>query len=207
VKIFDISRSLSEDMLVYPGDIHPTFHQEDRGQYLISDLHLSTHTGTHIDAPVHYLKTGVTIDAVPLSHLMGKCRVLDVSGAGNNITADCLNGRLDDICRVLLKTSYSGNDRFEEIYPCLAPDAAHVIAERGMKCIGIDTPSIESYSGDGAVHRTLLSCNCIIIELLDLSRIDEGDYDMAALPLRLKGLDGSPARVVLMERTGDCSWI
>jgi arylformamidase len=78
-----------------------------------------------------------------------------------------------------------------------------MIAELGMKCVGIDTPSIESYTGDGNVHRTILSCNCIIIELLDLSYIKKGDYDMVALPLRLKGLDGSPARVVLMESNGD----
>jgi arylformamidase len=203
VKIFDISRSLSEDMFVFPGDIHPTFHQEDRGHYLISELHLSTHTGTHIDAPVHYLKTGGTIDTVPLSHLIGKCRVLDVSEAGNTITVNYLNGRLDGVSRLLLKTSYSGTDRFEEIYPCLAPDAAHMIASIGMKCVGIDTPSIESYCGDGDVHRKLLSWNCIIIELIDLSHIKEGDYEMVALPLRLKGLDGSPARVVLIERDGD----
>ncbi len=200
VKIFDISRSLSENMLVYPGDTHPIFIQEDRGQYLISDLHLSTHTGTHIDAPVHYLKTGDTIDTIPLSYLIGKCRVLDVSGAGNRITANHLKGRLDGVSRVLLKTSFSGIDRFEENYPALAPDAAYAIAALGMKCVGIDTPSIESYGCEGVVHRILLSCDCIIVELLDLSHIEEGDYYMVALPLRLKGLDGSPARVVLMEK-------
>lgn len=203
MKIYDVSRSLSVDTLVYPGDIHPTFRQEDRGQYLISELRLSTHTGTHIDAPVHYLKTGLTIDTVPLSWLIGKCRVLDMSGAGHTITADHLKGRLDGVSRFLLKTSFSGTDRFEENYPSLSPDAAHMIAELGMKCVGIDTPSIESYTGDGNVHRTILSCNCIIIELLDLSYIKKGDYDMVALPLRLKGLDGSPARVVLMESNGD----
>lgn len=200
MKIFDVSCSLSEDMLVFPGDIHPRFCQEDRGHYLISELHLSTHTGTHIDAPVHYLKTGSTIDTIPLSHLIGKCRVLDVSGAGNSITVDHLNSRLDGVSRLLLKTSYSGTDCFEETYPCLVLDAARKIAALGIKCVGIDSPSIESFGGDGAVHRTLLSCNCIIIELLDLSYIEEGNYDMVALPLRLKGLDGSPARVVLMER-------
>jgi arylformamidase len=203
VKIFDISRPLCDDILVFPGDIHPTFHQEDRGQYLISDMHLSTHTGTHIDAPVHYLKTGDTIDTIPLSSLIGKCRVLDVAGAGKSITADHLRGKLDGVSRFLLKTSFSGTDRFDEIYPYLAPDAAHMVAARGMKCIGIDTPSIESFNGDGSVHRILLSCDCIIVELLDLSNIEEGDYEMVALPLRLKGLDGSPARVVLMESDGD----
>ncbi len=200
VKIFDISRTLSENILVYPGDIHPTFIQEDRGQYLISDLRLSSHTGTHIDAPVHYLKTGNTIDTIPLSHLIGKCRVLDVSSAGNSITANHLKGRLDGVSRVLLKTSFSGIDLFDPDYPALAPDAACAISACGMRCVGIDTPSIESYHSDGTIHRTLLSCGCIIIELLDLSHIVEGDYDLVALPLRLKGLEGSPARVVLMER-------
>ena len=203
VKIFDITRPLSEDILVYPGDIHPAFHQEDRGQYLISDLHMSTHNGTHIDAPVHYLKTGNTIDTVPLSHLIGKCRVLDVSDKGRMITANHLEGRLNGISRLLLKTSFSGVDLFDPDYPALAPEAAYAISACGIKCVGIDTPSIESYHCDGTIHRTLLSRGCIIIELLDLSHIVEGDYDMVALPLRLKGLDGSPARVVLIERDGD----
>ena len=203
MKIFDITRPLSEDVLTYPGDIPPTFHQENRGQYLVSDLHLSSHTGTHIDAPSHYLKTGDTIDTVPLSCLIGRCRVLDVTWAGITITADHLEGRLDGVSRILLKTSFSTTDRFNEIYPALTLGAAHMITACGINCVGIDTPSIESYSCDGSVHRKLLSCNCIIIELLDLSDVEEGDYDMVALPLRLKGLDGSPARVVLMERNGE----
>jgi arylformamidase len=69
-----------------------------------------------------------------------------------------------------------------------------------MNCVGIDIPSVESYGCDGSVHRKLLSCNCIIIEPLDLSNVEVGDYDMVALPLRLKGLDGFPARVVLLDR-------
>jgi arylformamidase len=129
--------------------------------------------------------------------------VLDVTWAGTTITADHLEGRLDGVSRFLLKTSFSGTDRFNEIYPALALDAAHMITARKMNCVGIDTPSIESYGCDGSVHRKLLSCRCIIIELLDLSDVQEGDYDMVALPLRLKGLDGSPARVVLIERNGE----
>jgi arylformamidase len=203
VKIFDISRPISENMLVFPGDIQPTFLQEDRGQYLISDLHLSTHTGTHIDAPAHYLKTGNTIDAIPLSHVIGTCRVLDVTGAGKNINARHLKGRLEGASRFLLKTSFSGTAQFEEDYPALTLSAARMIAANRMKCIGTDSPSIESFSGDGSVHRIILSCNCIIIELIDLSNVEEGDYDMVALPLRLKGLDGSPARVVLIEKDED----
>ncbi len=202
MKIIDITRPLSEDILVYPGDIAPVFSQADRGNYLITDLHLSTHTGTHIDAPAHYLKKGDTIDTIPLSHLIGKCRVLDLTRAGTSITANHLKGKLDGTDRVLLKTSFSGSDRFEEIYPCLTADAARLITAGNMKCAGIDSPSIESYACDGTVHRELLSHGCIIIELLDLSDVGEGDYEMVALPLRFTGLDGSPARVVLMNNKG-----
>jgi len=202
VNIIDVTRPLSEDTLVYPGDCHPAFRQVDHGKYLITDLHLSTHTGTHIDAPVHYLKTGDTIDTIPLSHVMGTCRVLDVTHAGTSITADHLRGRLDGIGRLLLKTSFSGTDRFDENYPSLAADAARLITGCDMKCVGIDSPSIESYECDGTVHRELLSHGCIIIELLDLSNVEEGDYYMVALPLRFTGLDGSPARVVLIDNKG-----
>ena len=197
--LIDVTRAISPGMLVYPGDMRPAFVQEDRGNYLISDIRLSTHTGTHIDAPVHYLKTGDTIDTIPLSHLVGRCRVLDVRGAGSTITADHLRGRIGGVDRVLLKTTFSGVETFTPDYPCLTADAAGFITGNGIRCIGIDSPSIESYNGNGAVHRDLLGHGCIIIELLDLSSVVEGDYDMAALPLRLTGLDGSPARVILFS--------
>jgi arylformamidase len=202
MKIIDITRPLSENILVYPGDSAPVFRQEDRGRYLITDLHLSTHTGTHIDAPAHYLKTGDTIDTISLSHIMGTCRVLDVTHTGTSISVNHLMGRLDDVERLLLKTSFSGTDQFNEDYPSLTADAARFITSCNMKCVGIDSPSIESYDCDGTVHIELLSHGCIIIELLDLSNVEEGDYYLVALPLRFTGLDGSPARVVLIENNG-----
>jgi arylformamidase len=199
MEIFDITRSLSAETLVYPGDVKPSFTQRDEGKYLISDLHMSTHTGTHIDAPVHYLKSGDTIDTIPLINLIGRCRVVDVSGAGSTITAEHLAGKTDNTPRLLLKTLFSGHNQFIENYPSLSFDAARLITGKGICCVGIDSPSIESYLCDGSVHRELLGKGCIIIELLDLSAVPEGDYDMIALPLRLEGLDGSPARVVLIK--------
>lgn len=200
MKITDVTRPLTKGMLVYPGDIIPSFSQADHGQYLISDLHLSSHTGTHIDAPSHYLKSGDTIDTVPLSHIIGRCRVIDMSATrSTSITADDLDGKLRGITRLLLKTWFSSRDTFCTDYPSLTHDAACCITNSGIKCVGIDSPSIESYNGDGAVHRRLLESRCIIIELLDLSDVSEGDYEMIALPLRLTGLDGSPARVILMK--------
>lgn len=197
MRFIDVTRPLCPGMLVYPGDTPPAFLPENHGQYLLSDIRMSTHTGTHIDAPVHYLQHGDTIDTIPLAHLIGRCRVLDVRGAGSTITADHIRGRTGGVERLLLKTSFSGTDQFTEDYPCLTADAARFLTANGIQCVGIDSPSIESFNGDGTVHRELLGHGCIIIELLDLAAVSGGDYNMVALPLRLAGLDGSPARVVL----------
>ena len=83
MKIIDVTRPLMNGMLVYPGDRIPSFSQVDHGRYLISDLHMSSHTGTHIDAPAHYLKSGETIDTIPLRHIIGRCRVIDMRVLGD----------------------------------------------------------------------------------------------------------------------------
>lgn len=200
MNVIDVTRPLSGGVLIYPGDKTPSFRQTDNGRYLISDLHMSSHTGTHIDAPSHYLKEGQTIDAIPLSHLLGRCRVIDLSRTGKTrITSDDLEDKIRGAERLLLKTWFSGKDSFIEDYPCLDIAAASLITGSGIACVGIDSPSIESFNCDGSVHCKLLSHGCIIIELLDLSGVPEGDYEMAALPLRLTGLDGSPARVILRK--------
>ncbi|MDD1716487.1 MAG: cyclase family protein, partial [Methanolinea sp.] len=111
-----------------------------------------------------------------------------------------LSGYLEETDRILLKTPFSKKVEFEEEYPGLSPDAAVAIADAGMLCVGIDSPSIEPFSGDGQVHRTLLSHGVVIIELLDLAAVPPGEYWMVALPLRMEGLDGSPCRVMLKEK-------
>jgi len=200
MKIIDITRPLSSTTPAYPGDAPSQFSQRDAGLYLVSELRMSSHSGTHIDAPVHYLKTGNTIDTVPLDHLIGPCRVIDVTGAGNAITAAALRGKLGTAKRILLKTAFSRETQFREDYPHLTKDAADLLIENGVLCVGIDSFSIEESACDGSVHRTLLGGGCLVIELLDLSCADDGEYDMVALPLRLAGLDGAPARVVLIQK-------
>jgi arylformamidase len=197
MKWYDVTRPLAAGMLVYPGDTAPSFDQKDQGKYLISDLHLSTHTGTHIDAPVHYLKTGGTVDTIPLEYLIGPCRVIDIRSGNSLISRKQLVGQLGKEKRILIRTAYSGKNTFERDYPSLSLEAAEYLISCGIVCVGIDSPSIESYTGDGSVHRHLLRNNCTIIELLDLNGVPEGVCDMIALPLRLAGLDGSPARVIL----------
>ena len=200
MKIIDITRPLSAGTVSYPGDTPPQFSQRDAGLYLISDLSMNSHSGTHIDAPVHYLKTGDTIDTVPLDHLIGPCQVIDITAAGSAITAEALRGRIGNAKRILLKTAFSRETEFKEDYPHLTRDAAELLVENGVLCVGIDSFSIEAFVCDGSVHRTLLGNGCLIVELLDLSGVGGGEYDLAALPLRLAGLDGAPARVVLIQK-------
>ena len=197
--VHDITRPLGENVPLYPGDGKPVFRRRERDGYTCTDLQLTTHTGTHLDAPSHYLSGGTTVDRIPFQRLMGKVRVLEMEDAGDAIPAGALSGKLQGVKRVLLRTRASGAHSFGPEFPHLTIDAARFLTGAGTFIVGIDSPSIEAPGGDGSVHRELLGRGISILELLDLSGIAEGDYFMVALPLRLEGLDGSPARVILME--------
>jgi arylformamidase len=196
---YDVTHELSEETPVYPGDIEPRFFPEDCGQYLLTGLRLSTHSGTHIDAPSHYLKNDESIDRIPVASLIGPCRVLDLSDVTGEISGDDLNGRIDGAARILLKTGCNFCGRFDPGYTSLGISAAKIIIAKEIIAVGIDSPSIEKFHGTGDVHRELLGKGIVVIEFLDLERVPEGDYQMIALPLRLRGLDGSPARVILCD--------
>jgi arylformamidase len=197
--VLDITRPLGREVPLYPGDTRPVFRSRVQDGYTCTDLSLTTHTGTHLDAPSHYLPGGMTVDRIPPERLMGKARVLDMGGAGNAITAEALSGRLPKGETVLLRTRASDTGSFGPEFPHLTLDAARLIAGARPPVVGIDSPSIEAYGGDGSVHRELLERGIFILEFLDLSKVVEGEYLMVALPLRLEGLDGSPARVILLE--------
>ncbi|MDI9633193.1 MAG: cyclase family protein [Methanolinea sp.] len=194
---YDVTRPLREGIAIYPGDIEPSFHPQDRGSYVLTAMRLSTHSGTHVDAPSHYIRGAPGVDGIDPGALIGECRVVSVGGSGSLIEARDLGGATGE--RLLLRTWYSGEEGFREDYPGLSPACARALADAGARCIGIDSPSIEPYSGDGTVHRALLSRGVAVIEFLDLSSVRPGEYWMAALPLRLPGLDGSPCRVILRD--------
>jgi arylformamidase len=193
----DITRDLWEHTPVYPGDGSVSTERIDHGGYVTTALSLGSHSGTHIDAPAHFIAGGRTVDMLDLSSLIGNARVVDLSGEGPVLQprhfASCPEGTV----RVLVKTSYSGQQAFVPHYPHLSLEAAQYLVSRGVRTIGVDTPSVEAFDGDGSLHRLLLEQETVIIEMLDLSAVQEGDYFMMALPLRLRDLDGSPARVVL----------
>lgn len=204
--VYDVTRELSGDAVVYPGDIIPEMKTEDNGQYVITDLHISTHSGTHIDAPLHYIRGGRTVDMIPPKRLFGPVQVLDLTGVSGEIKIKDLEGWVQGETGLFIKTDFSKKSRFEPGYTSLSTEAAEYLADSGLLCIGIDTPSIEAFDGNGDVHRTLLGKNIVIIELLDLTLVQEGSYFMAALPLRLKSLDGSPARVLLSDKSDMNMW-
>lgn len=198
--IYDITRDLSADAILYPGDIRPRFREIDNGQYRVTEMTIGTHSGTHIDAPSHYLEGGRTVDQIPLDVLAGSARVLDCSDVETVIGPGSLAGRLRGVRTLLLKTWFSRREQFDPGYPALSLEAADLIVEAGITCLGTDAPSIEAFSGDGSVHRRLLGSGTVVLELLDLAAVPEGDYHMVALPMRLAGADGSPVRAILCNK-------
>jgi arylformamidase len=207
-KIYDVTVPLSPEVPTFPGDppFEVTFtHRIANGQpYNVARITLGTHAGTHVDAPYHFLADGATVEQLPLEILLGKCRVVELLAREKIQRSDLEALDLRDDLRVLLKTRMSGQLRqpvFQEDFVYLTEDAASYLAQVGIKLVGIDYLSIEKFgSTDYPAHRVLLEAEVVIVEGLDLSEVEPGEYDMACLPLRIVGIDGSPARVILRTR-------
>jgi len=169
----------------------------------VSFLHFGAHTGTHVDAPAHFIQDAPKIDGLALDSLIGRARVVRVPDDVNEISPDFLAGcDLDRVERVLFHTRNSSfwNEDFRKDFTHLLPEAAEMLVESGVKLVGTDYLSIEKFhSGHHRTHLALLSRNVIIVEGLNLSDVPPGDYELICLPLRIAGGagDGAPARVVL----------
>jgi arylformamidase len=205
-RIYDVTVPLSAAVPTFPGD--PRFEMDfahritDGKPYNVAYLKMGAHAGTHVDAPYHFLEDGLTVDRLPLEVLMGPARVVAVSS--DRIRRDDLEGRGPLGTRVLFKTRNSGTLRqpaFREDFVALDPAAAEALVAAGVKLVGVDYLSVEAFgSKDFAAHHVLLGAGVVIVEGLDLSEVAPGEYDLACLPLRIEGADGSPARVVLTSR-------
>lgn len=208
MKIYDITVSLSGKTPIYPGDpevlIEPRLSLAKGDGQNLSYLAFGSHTGTHIDAPYHFFEEGMKVHELPLELLIGRTRVLQVA-SGDGISADNLAEHdLGDVNRVLFKTRNSylweSNHEFVEKYVHLTPDAATYLVKAGMKVVGIDYLSVDRYNYDKPeVHLRLLQSGVIIIEGLNLSEVEPGDYEMICLPLKVQDGDGAPARVILRQ--------
>ncbi len=203
--LYDVTRPLSSTLPVYPGDpaieITPIAQRAWGDAANVSHVALSSHSGTHLDAPRHFFDDGASLDELDLRVLMGPARVYDMPGTSHLTAADLQALDLEGVTRVLFKTANSALwDRpgFQPAYLALTAPAAQVLVEHGVQLVGIDYLSVDAFEAhDFPVHRTLLSAGVVILEGLDLRAVPPGSYDLCALPLLLAAGDGAPARAVL----------
>ena len=207
MQIYDVTVPIRSQMPVYEGDpgvdIQPWSALAKGDSANVSFLHFGAHTGTHVDAPAHFIAGGRRIDALPLDVLIGPARVVRVPDEVREIGADFIAGvGLQGVERVLFHTRNSGfwNEGFRKDFTHLTPEAAHQLVDMRVRLVGTDYLSIEKFhSGDHRTHLTLLGNNLVIVEGLDLSEVAAGDYELLCLPLKIAdgAGDGAPARVLL----------
>ncbi len=204
-RILDISPLISADTPVWPGDVSLTQTWQcriaDGSNIDLSSVQTTVHIGAHADAPSHFHKDGATIDEVDLDAYCGLCQVIEIPTHAA-ITWAAVESKLkSNIERVLFKTSsFVHNKPFNEVFAYFDPALIHALGVRGVKLIGIDTPSVDVFdSKDLLAHQELYRWSIRNLEGLDLSQVTEGEYELIALPLRLKGFDGSPVRAILRQ--------
>lgn len=201
--LWDISPTLSPALPVWPGDTpfqtETTWQIEPGCPVKVSKITMSTHTGAHCDAPSHYDTSGRAIDEVPLDSYIGPCRVIHCIEAGV-IEARHLADKLQGVPpRVLLRTYRRAPQRdWDGGFSSIAAPAIALLAQHGVRLIGIDTPSLDpQQSKTMDAHNAVRANNMAILEGIVLDEIEEGDYELIALPLKLEGMDASPVRAVL----------
>ncbi|HEU4988813.1 MAG TPA: cyclase family protein [Gemmatimonadaceae bacterium] len=206
-RLYDISVPVESGGLVYPGnpEIDIALQQAiaKGASANVSRISFGSHTGTHVDAPRHFFDDGAGADTLPLDVLMGPALVIAMAPDLMAVSAEQLKAHdLTHTTRVLIRTRNSGFIRereFRRNFTYLAPDGAAYLVDQGVKLVGVDYLSVEQFhSGHHRTHRTLLEHGVVIIEGLDLSEPPPGVYELRCLPLRLTGLDGAPARAVLL---------
>jgi arylformamidase len=210
MRYYDVTQPLYEGMPVYPGDPAVTVRPHcriDRGDPVnLCAVAFGSHTGTHIDAPRHFLEGAGGVDRIPIETLVGPASVVEVSGAGA-VDAAALRGIVPVACRrLLLKTRNSARppgDRLAPGFAALTGEAARQLVEAGLLLVGLDGPSVDpAEAADAPAHRRLLQAGVVILEGLELSAVPPGEYELLCLPLPLRDGDGAPARVVLRQPAG-----
>jgi arylformamidase len=213
-RILDISLGLGPNTLIWPDNpglrVIPVSRISRGDASNVSEIRLGSHTGTHIDPPSHFDEHGLTVERVPLDVLIGRAWVADLTAVDGGIEPAHLEA-LDlppGTTRLLLKTRNSGLWQdlprpFASDYVSVSPAGAAWIVEHGVRLVGVDFLSVESFRAEGRpTHRTLLEAGVVIVEGLDLSIAESGEHWLACLPLRLIGADGGPARAVLISEQG-----
>lgn len=203
--IYDISMEIHENMMVYKNKVEKKPHRKiilkhDEVGINESRMFIDLHTGTHIDAPFHMLADGYTIEKMDIRKLMRKVSVVDLTEVTERIEEkDLINKAIPENSFILLKTKNSFTDKFSNEFVFLEKTGAEYLRSKSIQGVGIDSLGIERSQPGHPTHTILMESGCIIIEGLRLKDISEGEYFMYALPLKIRGGDGAPARVVLED--------
>ncbi|MGN6372932.1 MAG: cyclase family protein [Solirubrobacteraceae bacterium] len=210
-KLHDISMPLDGSTPLWPEN--PGFRTEpfmsisSGDEANVTKLSMDVHTGTHVDAPRHFIETGATVDVLGLDPFVGRAYVLDTEAAGAiGATMLAEAGIPSDAERLLLRTANSAKPVepiFDEDFAALAPDGAQWLLDNlELKLVGIDYLSIQRYADPPDVHLSLLGAGVAILEGLRLGEVPTGCYELVCLPLRLMGAEGAPARAILIDSDG-----
>ncbi len=206
MEIFDISQTLDEGIAVWPGD--PEFRRSpvlriDEGKSSnVSAIHFGTHTGTHIDAPLHVDGAGQDVSRISLHHCIGPARVISIPTERCIRASDLVSLAWGGVERVLFRTKTGGlpESSFGPDFVYIDKDAAEFIVEREILLVGTDAPSVDSFnSTELPSHNALLRNGIVVVENLRLGNVPPGDYGFVCLPLKIAGADGSPARAILFR--------
>ncbi|MHB1119237.1 MAG: cyclase family protein [Bellilinea sp.] len=211
MRFHDISVTVTSMLPTWPGDPKVELDRvekiEEGANANVSRVAMGVHTGTHVDAPYHFLEDGTTVDTLPLDILIGSVQVVDLGDQVDLITADVLQKAsiIPGVSRILFKTRNSqiwerGETEFQTSFVGISADGAEYLVSKGIQLVGIDYLSIAPYKNSRPTHQILLNAKVIIIEGLDLSNVKAGVYQLVCLPLKLGGSDGAPARTVLIEQ-------
>lgn len=205
----DISVALTVDLPVWPGSpgvqtsLRTSIGRGDDAN--VSELAMDVHTGTHVDAPRHFLADGSLVEDLGLDPFVGPALVVDTGGS-TEITAAVLEALELPIGveRLLLRTANSVRHDlyrtpFDDDYAALTLDGAEWLVARGLRLIGIDYLSVQRYAMTTDIHRVILGAGIAALEGLDLREVAIGDYELVCLPLRLAGVEAAPARAVLFS--------
>ena len=202
MEIIDVSVPIHPGMVTYPGDpavrIERVSAIADGAVANLSRLDFGAHSGTHVDAPVHFVDGAPSAESLPLEVLIGRARVVDATAVDRQLDEAALAELDPRGDRILFKTRNSelwARDEFADDFVSLTADGAAFLLARGVRLVGIDYLSI----GDEAAHLALLRAGVVTIEGLDLRQVDAGEYRLVCAPLKLVGSDGAPARVLLLR--------
>lgn len=208
MRTYDISLTINLDLPTWPGDpkigLERFLSIKNGDPVNAMKMSMSVHTGTHVDAPCHFLDGGAGVNEMVLKTLTGRAFVLYLPDA-ELITAKVLEtAELPPRTRrVLLKTRNSEywsrkEKQFHENYVAISPDGAQYLVDRGVQLVGVDYLSVAPYSDPEPTHKILLESGVVIVEGLDLSGVSDGRYNLYCLPLKIQGSDGAPARAILV---------